>query len=590
MQDSVEPRRLKRSKQLLIDTAIVVGASLIVSLPFCNKAFHIDDPYYLSIARQILVNPLEPFHGLINWQQIAVPAWNESISPPGYSYWLAAWMALGITGEVGLHLAGSFWTVVLGLATYAWARRLGQWPVAAALLVVTGTLVAAGQNLMLDVPMLALAASSIVLYLRASDKNSVGWATAAGVLAGLAVNFKYAGIVAIGIVSVDALIWRRWRMLTAPLVAIVLLGAGQLASVIVYGTPHLIHARGWITQLFPTDWHETLHRTASSVVYLGSSAAWLVLLAGRNYHRGPWQFAVMSGVVAAGVGATVLDLWHREPLVSAVPILQAGLFACNGWLVLGWLGVTLFNRRADSWDAQRLRHLLPLLLWFAGFWYLGVLNGPFVAPRALLPCALSLTLMLLALAPATSSPTLTRSVSEGAAECQPHSRVGLVSPLAAGDWSAVRQVAAFLLTLVAGLLVGFADQQWAEVYRGWAPRLVLHYRPQSGRLYFLGHWGWQHYAEAAGMVQFDPSRTRLASGDVLVLPQNVDCPLPLELVLRGCQQIAREEVAGSSWLPRTRDPEGLIFLYGDTARGRIPWGWSAPGHPQEVFLIFRYGG
>jgi hypothetical protein len=91
------------------------------------------------------------------------------------------------------------------------------------------------------------------------------------------------------------------------------------------------------------------------------------------------------------------------------------------------------------------------------------------------------------------------------------------------------------------------------------------------------------------MAQFDPVRTRLIPGDVLILPENVDCPLPLDRVLRGCVEIACEDVPGSVWLPRTRDPQRLVFLHGDTARGRIPWGWAGDDHPQERFHIYRYG-
>src|SRR2546425_9628192 len=141
-------RRARRQRR--VEQTIVVAFSLVVSLVFCNKAIHIDDPLYLSIARQILADPLRPFAGLINWQQVTQSAWQVSISPPGYSYWLAAWMAAGVTSEWGLHCVGSFWVVLLGLATYDWARRLGEWPLPATLFVISSPILVAGQNLMLD--------------------------------------------------------------------------------------------------------------------------------------------------------------------------------------------------------------------------------------------------------------------------------------------------------------------------------------------------------------------------------------------------------------------------------------------------------
>jgi hypothetical protein len=198
-----------------------------------------------------------------------------------------------------------------------------------------------------------------------------------------------------------------------------------------------------------------------------------------------------------------------------------------------------------------------LLVWTAGFFYLGALNGPFVAPRALLPCVVSLVLAIMVLAPR------------------------------AGEISVMARRGAIVTTMLIGFLVGAGDARWANTYRDAAPWLAEKYGPRDGTVYFLGHWGWQWYADVAGMVQFDPARTRLAPGDVIILPENVDCPLPVERVLRDCVEIARDDVPGSVWLPRTRDPERLVFLHGDTARGRIPWGWAGDDHPQEWFRVYR---
>jgi hypothetical protein len=550
------------------EQAIVIVFSLVVSLPFCNKAFHIDDPLYLNIAHQILLDPLHPYDGLINWQQVTEPAWRVSISPPGYSYWLAAWLAVGVTSEWGLHAVGTFWLILLGLATLAWARRLGDWPLAATLLVLSSPIALAGQNLMLDVPMLALAVAAIAVYHRAADLNSTWQALLAGSLAGLSVNVKYAGVVAIGVMALDALWCRRWRLLAAPAVGVALLVLVQATLAFRDGTPQILMAKEWIERLWPSDARDVVHRMSTSIVYLGACVAWPILLAKDLMGRGV-RLVVTSAVALAVAALAVWNVRAREADVGVAAVSHAAIFAWNGSLPLVWFGIqavallrqTGFGQaigalwRADTID--RNRHIVLLAVWTIGFWYLGTLNGPFVAPRAILPCALSLTLIILAIIPVAR--LLDRLlISAGAA-----------------------------LTMALGIMVHAGDYEWANIYRDHAVQLAAKYRPPRGTMYFLGHWGWQHYAAAAGMVQFDPARMRLAPGDVVVWPRNVDCPIPVALVLRGCREIDRVTVAGSSRLPRTRSPKGLMFLYGDTDRGRIPWGWPLEDDPLEEFVIYQ---
>jgi hypothetical protein len=292
-------------------------------------------------------------------------------------------------------------------------------------------------------------------------------------------------------------------------------------------------------------------------------------------------------LVVLGAAATVLDVRARERESTVSALAHAAVFAFSGGLLLTCVTVafamrcgTFTRTRAIAGGRGRVpcetlavlgasppqpalqttAHAVMLAVWTAGFWYLGTVNGPFVAPRALLPCVLSLVLALVTLFPRAAE-------------------LGRAMP-----WATVA------VTAVCGLLVGAADSQWAGIYRTWAPHLAEKHRPAAGTLYFLGHWGWQHYAQAAGMQQFDAARTRLQPGDLVVLPANVDCPLPIDRVLRGCQVVASDVVPSSPWLPRTRNPQGLIFLHGDTRHGRIPWGWSAPDAPEEVFVVFRYGG
>jgi hypothetical protein len=318
---------------------------------------------------------------------------------------------------------------------------------------------------------------------------------------------------------------------------------------------------------------------------------------------------------------------HSQPTVAedpqspaanfpVVPRVHGAVFAFSGWLALGSFAIYLVRSfkqfalggLASVWPSgttsSSRRHMVILLAWTVGYWYLGTLNGPFVAPRYIVPCLLSVTLGILAL-PGNDTKLARTSHEPQKPDAQARENKQLPSltlrasvdrPSKAG-WvgencgpGRVARSAGVVLTAALGLAVAAGDAQWAGIYREWAGRLAERYRADSGTTYFVGHWGWQYYAERAGMVAFDPRRTRLQPGDLLIIPLQIDRPTLPVSVLQRCRMVAREQVTAGSWLPRTYDPEGRIFFYADNRRDRIPWGWSTDRHPHEVFVILRYGG
>src|SRR4051812_32851774 len=155
----------------------VLGVALAVGLGNLGKAVHIDDMLYLSIARWIVGHPLDPYGGTITWQQVPEPAYRVSISPPLLSYVFALVIAIAGEDVVLLHLAMIPWLLAATWALY----RLGErWAgtgrgAATALLVVLGPAVAAGMNLMLDVPLLACMTAAVECLIRGLERRSVRW-------------------------------------------------------------------------------------------------------------------------------------------------------------------------------------------------------------------------------------------------------------------------------------------------------------------------------------------------------------------------------------------------------------------------------
>jgi hypothetical protein len=144
-----------------------------------------------------------------------------------------------------------------------------------------------------------------------------------------------------------------------------------------------------------------------------------------------------------------------------------------------------------------------------------------------------------------------------------------------------RAIAVAVVTVALGLGVGVADRAQAAVYREAGQR----YRERSatsGRAWFVGHWGWQWYAERAGLSAYDPGVSVLTEGDILVRPANVDGQ-PIDPRDEACLVPSDEVVvpAGAIAIARTiTSRQGYYAVW----QG-LPYGPS--DEPLERFTTYR---
>jgi 4-amino-4-deoxy-L-arabinose transferase-like glycosyltransferase len=100
-----------------------------------------------------------------------------------------------------------------------------------------------GQNLMLDIPALALTLFALVIFFRACDHGSGPWALLAGLSAGLAMETKYTAFVAPAVMVVYALVFGKMRLgVLALLVAVSIFAAVEVSIAHGYGESHFLHS------------------------------------------------------------------------------------------------------------------------------------------------------------------------------------------------------------------------------------------------------------------------------------------------------------------------------------------------------------
>jgi 4-amino-4-deoxy-L-arabinose transferase-like glycosyltransferase len=460
--------------------------TVAVTLPFVGQAFHIDDPTFLAIARQLARDPWRPYSFSINWLGSERPAFTILANPPLVPAYIA--LARSVLGESEVALHAAFIPIALLAAWGVW-RCAGCFvrhrATAAALFLVTPAFVVSSHTLMPDVALVALAAhavASVVSGFRA--RRSLPVALGAFV-AGLAFLTRYNGLVLIPLFLVAWWLHRRGNEWRVAWVAVPLAVAGLWTwhNVAVYGAPHVLAA----ASVQGLRGGAVFAKATATVSYLGGAGVFplavLALAAAQPALRGPMATSVVSAVPVALVAGW---LYLQSPtgtlallvllasagvyLAAAVQLIRRGLAPVSGnaeaWLLGAWLGgVLLFNQ---------------LLL--------------FASVRYLLPAILPAVLALV-------------RVTEGEAH-------------GARSVAWLRIAAGLTLALALGLSVG--DMQLAGAGRTAASALGTPADGTGPTRWFVGHWGFQYYMERTGARALDAAADSLPPGDLLVLSRYAD--------------------------------------------------------------------
>jgi hypothetical protein len=466
-----------------------LALALVLTLANAGKPVVIDDTAYLLFARHVSQHPLDPYGFALFWWERPEPAMTILL-PPVVPCWLAAGIALFGEHLFLLKLWLFPFAAVLAYAARSLVRRFvsRDHPAALAVLVV-GPGVLPFFNFMLDVPALALQLAAVALV-----ACGRGWRAfvLAGVCLGLAVQTKYS---VLGLPVVLLMVgWQRRAWL--PAAAAVAVGVGLFATWEVamwwkYGQSHFVfHATRKAAGAGLT---EKVALVLPLLSHLGLTASWIGLLALARRHS-PRVAAIFAAVVG------VLLLWV--------------LFAPGRWNVIAP------NSKPGGNPLTVAAVLFPILGGLAlatgiAFAVVGVVRKGFAVRRSLASWFLLGWLMLELSAYFTLTPF-------------PAGRrvIGVTFVLALVTlriWVRLKE-RAIAWPLAAGLALGgvaTAVDCWDAQPERAIPQQAAAFardRGWAGQAYFVGHWGFQYYADRAGMQLVEPGASRLRAGDWLVLP------------------------------------------------------------------------
>jgi len=483
----------------------VTGRVVILALAFtllnAFKPVTIDDPVYFAFARQVVADPTDPYGSTVFWYEDFEPALTI-LAPAVYLYYLAGVMGLVGTEVVAVKLCLFPWA---WLFVFALDRLLARFGAHHRTAYLTATVLSPaflpGFNLMLDVPALALGLATVALFLRAQERGSVGGAVVAGVVLGLAMQTKYTTFVIPMVIAWAVLLRGRWPLgvlTVATGVALFVSWEGYLVAR--YGASHFALSAGGQGGLLG------LVERAVGIVpfflsYLGGlGCIWLLI--GLWVLPAPrWLVATAATVVlAAFLIVALLDsrltndtrpspmLFGETKALREVIQPVEPLFVGLGAALVAVLGVAAIRQWHASDDRRTVLFLAGwLLLELAG----SLALSPFPAGRRLFGFLAVMPLLL--------------------------------GRFAAGG----RGVLYGLVGLQVALGLGFAALDWhgAWAHQTAARRAAAWVAAQDGprgTVWYVGHWGFQFYADEAGMRQlrsdFAEVPDRVEPGDWIVLP------------------------------------------------------------------------
>ena len=480
-----------------------LALALLVTAANAAKPVTVDDTAYLAFARHIANNPADPYGFTIFWWAKPEPAMNV-LCPPVLPYWLAGGVSLFGDSPALLKLWLFPFVWLLAWSLRALLRRFARGVEDFALpLLMLSPAVLPTVNLMLDVPAVALALAAVELFIRATRRGNWWLTIAAGIAAGLAMQTKYTAFVAPAAIAWYGLTHRRFLLTSvAVTIGVAVFACWELWLVEKYGMSHFwVHANA-ASSVPPPAGQSKLSAFMSDKFGLipqlagqfGCLAVGVGLLAG-SVMRVPRRWLAAVAAVWCGGFVLVATLPRRwtvldGDLTAAIVFWQ---FSGAIWFlaVAGCAGVLLcrvkkglgFRLRADA---------LFLVGWFVIEIAAALALTPFPAARRVIGVTLVAGL-------------LSARAASRIRRARPERKLP--------GWVLAIGIAAGAAVAVIDTLDAFPEKVCAERSADFTRK-----RPEGATVWYVGHWGFQHYCEREGMKPLIAGETLARTGDFVVIP------------------------------------------------------------------------
>lgn len=474
--------------------ALLLLVVAVTTVPFLNKPVHIDDPFVLRIAENVVQNPVDPFAGTFDWFGQLDPIFEATTNPPLMSYFLAPFAYWSNQSEIFMHAACLFFYVIFAYSVYLLGNRFCQNPFLVGLFVMSSTAVVVSGNLMRDVPAAALATTGIALFVYGTDEQKRWLASFGALCCGLALVTKYSSVVTIPVLLLYPLFKRKYVYCLYAAPALAVLALWCLQNQLVYGSVHMVYL------LFERSAEQGIGKEDKwwgALVILSASLYVFPLLIWSNLLNKKFIPLIIT-IISCGINVYFVQMYFDFEADIQFLVWTVGGTIIFIYLVMECiLSFILFKKK--PWDEDST-DIMFLFAWFMAPFLFSILFVPFQAVRhlilALPPLAL-LSFRIIDAAPA--------------------------------KWWKPVAYGLFAFQLIITLFVQNADYQFADVYRQMTKEAKEKWNETDNQTWFIGHWGWQYYMNRAGFKQVRKGELPRPGDFVVIAMTPVPEPFPGKL-------------------------------------------------------------
>ncbi len=437
-----------------------------------DKAFHIDDTFHLEASEHIKLNPGKPMSGFINWDNDPKPIYSGN-QPPLFFYLIAFLSSIFGPNEIPLHLSLSIFTFLSLYYFYQLAQILSVQKVRT-LMVLFAFCPAfiINQNLMMDVPVLAIIMASAYFLLKAHYSNKMIYYSLTALVLTIGLLIKYS-ILPLFIVLILVILirheYKKLIVLFLPVLAIILF---SFWNCIEFGFIHILSKSAGIIHI---------KQLWAFIACLGAISMFSISFISGVY-PGKMVTRLIYCFLALFMFAIILFIFDliQEHQISKYLNL---VFIINGFLIV----LVLLYKLVHSLIVKGLKVFLAtddfvILLYLGSISVFVILFAPFIATRHIL-----LVIPFILLFGHEFIYKATTKIN----------RLSLT------------------ITILIGLLLGISDWKYSDYYRRMASAINL---PKDRTIWTAGHWGWQWYSKLNGMKQYNMHESNVFDGDYLIYP------------------------------------------------------------------------
>ena len=543
------------------DIAILVLTVAACAIPFLGQPFHMDDGFYMDMARNVRHNPLFPGDAPYMFQGVLGSDTGSHSHPPFQTYFLAGIQSLfgeGPGREWIYHLVALLFPVLAVLSFYWICARVVARPLWPAMLLACSPLFLVMQHtLMTDVPMLAFWLGAICCFLWATQLRNTGLYALSTVFQVAAAFTSFQSLALAPLLGFYHL--RRGRGKTAWISLVV-----APAAIIAWYTVNCIHYGRPLWKM-TLDYIQSRNPLAPGVLWtkllsILEYQGWLIIfplfifyLLARDLKWRALAFALVGSIYIAQLSVPGYRWIEKGIFVAG---LAAGFFVA---LEMGKIAWSFFFKGRETIGLERIDGQF-IGLWYFGFFafclfFLTEGSARYILP--MLPPVILCFFRLLEVSEILEYRVPRRWISSAA--------------VASGS---------LVLSLVWGLALSRADLELTQVYPSAAIKL-------SGiaddlKSYCSGEWGFRYYLGRTG-AQPLPLNSSLVRGASFIAVPKLAHPNEIPADLRSMAMPVERLVYRAQTPLRTMDWQTPAAFY-STGWGLIPFSLSE-GNLEEIEIF-----